>query len=61
MKQIFTFGGLFMNKKPSSENTNLDIIENLEKKLNPKPEKKVKPKKDDEYAMLKEDYLDYSK
>ena len=53
MKQIFTFGGLFMNKKPSSENTNLDIIE--------KPEKKVKPKKDDEYAMLKEDYLDYSK
>ena len=50
-----------MNKKPSSENTNLDIIENLEKKLNPKPKKKVKPKKDDEYAMLKEDYLDYSK
>lgn len=50
-----------MNKKIDIETTNLDIIENLEKKLKTNIEKKSKEKKEDKYAMLEENYLNYSK
>lgn len=56
-----------MNKKnDNTETTNLDIIENLDEKLNQNSKTKnnsktKKEKKHDEFAVLEEDYLDYSK
>lgn len=51
-----------MNKKFETETTNLDILERLEKELNKdKNSEKKETHKKDEYAMLDEDYLKYSK
>ncbi len=49
-----------MNKNINHELTNLDILEKLQHKDEKNTEKKAAPKKD-EYAMLKEDYLNYAK
>lgn len=50
-----------MGKNTEHETTNLDILENLQDELKKKTDKKEEEKsKKDDFAMLKEDYLDYS-